>query len=43
MDMKISELAELCGFSSDNYFYRFFKKHTGKTPREYREQARKET
>ena len=35
-NIKISELAELCGFTSDTYFYRFFKKHTGLTPSEYK-------
>ena len=35
-DMKIFEIAERCGFASDQYFYRFFKRHTGLTPAEYR-------
>ena len=40
---KISEIAELCGFASDTYFYRFFRKHTGLTPIEYKKnQARKD-
>lgn len=36
---KVTEIAQLCGFSSDQYFYRFFKKHTGKTPAEYKKEA----
>ena len=32
---KISEIADLCGFSSLHYFSEFFKKKTGKTPSEY--------
>lgn len=35
-DRTVSEISELCGFTSDQYFYRFFKKHTGKTPAEYK-------
>jgi AraC-like DNA-binding protein len=35
-EMNIAEVAERCGFVSEQYFYRFFKKHTGKTPGEYR-------
>ena len=34
--IKIAEIAELCGFTSDTYFYRFFKRHTGLTPLEYK-------
>lgn len=32
----ISEVAYKCGFSDVNYFSRFFKKHTGLSPTEYR-------
>ena len=32
---KISDIADLCGFSSLHYFSEFFKKKTGKTPSEY--------
>ncbi len=32
----ISEIAEKCGFTDTSYFIRFFKKHTGFTPTEYR-------
>lgn len=35
-DMSISEIAESVGFSDTNYFIRFFKKHTGFTPKKYR-------
>ena len=33
----ISEVADLCGFSSAESFSRFFKKHTGKSPRQFAE------
>lgn len=33
----ISEIAELCGYDNPLYFSRIFKKHYGKSPREYRE------
>ena len=32
----IGEIAETCGFRDANYFSRFFKKHTGISPRDYR-------
>lgn len=35
-DFGAEKIAELCGFSTENYFYRFFKIHTGLTPGEYR-------
>jgi len=43
-DRSVAEIAAALGFTSENYFYRFFKKHTGRTPNEYRKkfQARKE-
>lgn len=34
-DMTFTEIAELLGFSSVNYFSKFFKKRTGRTPSEY--------
>ena len=37
-DRSISLIAEECGFASDSYFGKVFRKSTGKTPREYREQ-----
>ena len=36
-DQSISAISEACGFSSENYFFPFFKKHTGMTPAEYRQ------
>lgn len=35
-DMTIKKIAEICGFNSDIYFMRSFKKHFGITPTEYR-------
>lgn len=32
----ISQIASTCGFSDQNYFSRFFKKHTGQTPGDFR-------
>ena len=37
-DMPIDRVAESLGFSNSQYFCRFFKGHTGKTPSEYREE-----
>lgn len=34
--LKIHEIAESCGFGTAGYFTRFFKKHVGVTPQEYR-------
>lgn len=34
--LSIQEIAEMSGFKNPNYFTRFFKKHTGMTPRAYR-------
>ncbi len=31
----VAEAAAICGFTDASYFSRFFKKHTGMTPREY--------
>ncbi|MBQ8203694.1 MAG: helix-turn-helix transcriptional regulator [Clostridia bacterium] len=38
----IASIAEICGFGDFPYFCRSFKKHYGKTPREYRKSASKE-
>ena len=35
-DYKISEIANMCGFSSSGYFIKTFKKITSMTPTEYR-------
>lgn len=35
-DYSISDIAERCGYDSDSYFMRQFKKHIGYTPSEYR-------
>ena len=39
-DMTVDEISELCGFSSSAYFYRVFKRLTGKTTREVRYERR---
>ena len=36
-DLPILTVAELCGFPNSNYFPTIFKKHTGKTPTDYRQ------
>lgn len=35
-DLQINSIAGVCGFSDSFYFSRIFKKHTGKSPTEYR-------
>jgi len=35
-DISVSDIALMCGFKSENYFFPFFKKMVGKTPAEYR-------
>lgn len=35
-ELSVSEIAEKCGYESDSYFMRQFKKHRGCTPTEYR-------
>jgi AraC-like DNA-binding protein len=37
----ITEISHMCGFENDIYFYSFFKKHTGMTPRQYAAKMRK--
>jgi AraC-like DNA-binding protein len=37
-NIKVSVIAESLGFKSETVFGRFFKQHTGLTPREYRKQ-----
>lgn len=36
---KVADVAELCGFEDQGYFTRVFRKHTGVSPRKYRENA----
>ena len=35
-DRKVKDIAEATGYPDSNYFIKLFKKHTGKTPQEYR-------
>lgn len=37
-DLKIKEIATTCGFTDSNYFCRLFRKHTERSPSEYRRQ-----
>lgn len=39
-DLQMQEIAENCGYATYNYLTHVFKKTTGKTPREYRNQFR---
>ncbi|MGN0243156.1 MAG: helix-turn-helix domain-containing protein [Lachnospiraceae bacterium] len=37
-DMPIQEISDKLGFNTKNYFFTFFKKHTGTTPNQYRKE-----
>ena len=37
-DYKVYEVADILGFENVTYFLRFFKKHTGMSPKEYKDQ-----
>ena len=37
-DLKIKDIAARCGFPDSNYFCRLFRKHTERSPSEYRRQ-----
>ena len=39
-EYSIDQISEECGFSSTTHFFPFFKKHTGKTPMEFRNESR---
>lgn len=38
-DLKIAAIAEALGFSTENYFYRYFKDNTGISPNQYRKKT----
>ncbi|MGF0038309.1 helix-turn-helix domain-containing protein [Victivallis vadensis] len=38
--MKFADIADELGFSSENYFSRFFKKNTGQTPSDARQKLK---
>ena len=40
-DMKVYEVADILGFENVTYFSRFFKKHTGVSPKEFKEENKK--
>jgi two-component system, response regulator YesN len=40
-DMTVKDISRSCGFSNYNYFFTFFKKHTGVTPDFYRQKNKK--
>ncbi len=40
-EKSVSEIASNCGFTSENYFYRFFKKKTGLSPVKYKRMNKK--
>ncbi|WP_241609584.1 helix-turn-helix transcriptional regulator [Rosenbergiella australiborealis] len=39
-ELKIKEIAHQCGFEDSNYFCRLFRKHTARSPSEYRRHCR---
>jgi len=39
-DLQISQIGRLCGFSGESEFSNFFRRETGKTPMEWRRDAR---
>lgn len=39
-DLRVSIIAENLGFSSENYFYHYFKEETGISPNQYRKEGR---
>ncbi len=41
-DRSVGEVGAVCGFSSANYFSKFFKRHMGMTPAAFREYVRRE-
>lgn len=40
-DLQIQVIAQCCGIADVNYFTKIFKRHIGKTPKEYRDEIRK--
>ncbi len=40
-ELSVAEISAMCGFVSENYFFRFFKKHTGLSPAKYRKENKK--
>ena len=40
MEMSVGEIAALCGFENESYFFPFFKKAVGMTPAEYRRKTK---
>ena len=39
--LKVTEIAEKCGYTNGNYFSKVFREATGMTPVEYRERCEK--
>ncbi len=37
-DLSVGEIADMSGFTGENYFFAFFKNHTGQTPTEFKKQ-----
>lgn len=40
-ELSVSAIGQRCGIQDDNYFTKLFKKHTGATPKQYRQELRR--
>ena len=40
-DLSVSTVGQRCGIQDDNYFTKIFKKYTGRTPKQYRQETRR--
>ena len=40
--LSVKQIGEMCGYHDQGYFSRIFKKHTGKSPLEYKDEGERQ-